>query len=138
LQGAVEMRRSFWMYRDKIGPSLGEGLNVPLGTVNHQMDIERKGGYGSHCAHHKGADGDVGNKLTIHHVEVNHVRTGCFSRPYLFSKTRKIGGENGRCDPDCWAHNLSLIHRMSRFDNEKPGSAPPASPKFLAVTGALR
>ena len=62
------------------------------------MDIERKLGDTAHGFHDQGSDRDVGDKMPIHHIDVDVVRPCPFNRLHFFSQSGEIRRQDGGCN----------------------------------------
>jgi hypothetical protein len=80
------------MDHDDIGAGLDEIGDVAVGIFYHQVDVQGERSYAAHCLNNQGADGDVGDKVPIHDVDVDVVGTGGFNGPDLFAEAGEIGG----------------------------------------------
>ena len=61
--------------------------------------------------HHQRADGDVGDEVAVHHVDVDPVAAGGVDRPHLVAELGEVGGEDGWRDDNVFAHVRSLCTR---------------------------
>ena len=64
------------MHRDDIGTGLGEVRHTELGLHNHEMAIQHFVSDGAESIHNQRANGDVGDKTTIHDINVDPIATG--------------------------------------------------------------
>ena len=64
---------------DRVGTGLGEGLDLALGRLDHQVDVDRPAG-GVDLIGDRGGDQrpdrDRRHEMPVHHVEVDHPRAG--------------------------------------------------------------
>ena len=70
---------------------IGKCFQMAFGFFDHQMHIQRKFGHTSAGFHNKWPHGDIGNEMTIHHIDVQPACASGFTGSYLFAETRKIG-----------------------------------------------
>ncbi len=73
----------------------GKRLEVALGLFDHQMHIEGQSGDAPAGLHNEGSHGDVGDKVAVHDIDVQPVRTGRFAGSDLFAQTGEVGGKDG-------------------------------------------
>ena len=74
---------------------------------NHQVNVERKFRVGSQRRHDARADCEIGNKVSVHHIDMDEICAGNFGRPNFFGKAREISGKDGWCDLNGLRHALS-------------------------------
>jgi len=77
---------------NQVGTGPSEGIDVPLRLDDHQVHMQRKPRHWAKCLHHERPDGDVGHKASIHHVDVDHVRSGLLGLGYLRAQATEICG----------------------------------------------
>ena len=77
------------MDRKPIGAGLGKGVEIGIDRRDHQMDIERLFGVRPERLHHHGADGDVGDKMAVHHIDMDDIGAGCLDRLDFRAQPRK-------------------------------------------------
>ena len=82
------------MHQNNIRASAGEIGQIALRLDNHQVDIERQASALADGLDNQRADGDVGHKTAIHHIDVDTVRSGLLDLGNLLAETPKVGGEN--------------------------------------------
>ncbi len=90
----MDVRASLGMDGDDVSPGLGECVEKIVNRRNHQMDVERLRRVWTERFHHRGADGEVGDIMAIHHVDVDPVGTGGVDRAHLLAKLGEIGGQD--------------------------------------------
>ncbi len=90
-------------------------------------DPPNGGGYGR-------TDGDVGDEVPVHHVDVDPVRAGGFSGGHVVGQAAEISRENRRCDLDGHPGLRSMTYTPSALpmttraamSRKKPLSTTPA------------
>lgn len=82
---------------DEVGTGLGEGFDVAVRRVEHQVGIEEgfdavaaKGGDGL------GAEGEIRDKMAVHDIDVQPVEAEFFDQACACGKMRVIAGEDRR------------------------------------------
>jgi hypothetical protein len=94
LQRAVEVRARFGVGRDDIGAGSREGFEIGIDWRDHQVDVEGLLRVRAQLLDDGGTDGDVRNEMTVHHVDMDHVRAGRIDSPDFLTQRRKIGSQN--------------------------------------------
>jgi hypothetical protein len=72
----VEVRDSLDVDRYSVRPSLDKGLHQSVRVRHHEVHIEWQFREAAHRRAHRRSEGEVGDEVTIHHVEVEKIRTG--------------------------------------------------------------
>ena len=93
-QSTVQVDGGFRVDADDVGPGLYKFLNVQIRLGNHQVHIKGDIRNGSRCFDHQRPDGDVGNKVTIHDIDVKIVGPGLYNSCNLFAQAGEIGRED--------------------------------------------
>ena len=100
LEGAMEMAADFLLDGDQVGAGSGEGGDEGVRVLDHQVAVERKLGDGAERFDHRGAKGDVGDEVAVHHVDVEDggaATSGCGN---VVGEVGKVRGEDGGCEFD--------------------------------------
>ena len=63
------------------------------------MDVERQRCDLAQRRNHRHTNGDVGNEVPVHHVDVDLIGAAGLDLGDLIGKAREVGGENRRGDP---------------------------------------
>jgi len=71
LQRTVQMAAGFDLDGDHVGAGLGEGGDELVGVLDHEVAIEGKGGDGADGLNDGWAEGDVGDEVAVHDVDVD-------------------------------------------------------------------
>ena len=95
LQGAVEVAASFDVDADHVRAGLGEGRDELVGVLDHQMAVEREPGDRADRLDHRRAEGDVGHKVSVHHVDVDNGASAALGRGDFVGEVREVGREDG-------------------------------------------
>ncbi len=90
------MRAGFGMDGHPVASGLGKGLEIGIGRRNHQVAVEGLVGGAAQRADDVGPEGDIGDEVAVHHVEMDPVGTGCRDIPHLVSQAGEIGSEDRR------------------------------------------
>ena len=88
------MRTGFHMHGDDIGAGLGEGLEIRVARRDHQMYVEHFLGVSAKRFHHVRPDGDVGDEMTVHDVEVDPVGSRRIDRADFLAQLAEVGCKN--------------------------------------------
>src|SRR2546423_14712854 len=103
-------RLGFDMDRDRIRAGFEKARQIMIGTLDHEMDIERQPGVFAHGRDDGGPKRNVVDEMPIHDVEMKPISAGFFHAMNLRLEVREIGGENGRSNQNAghWARVLSV------------------------------
>jgi hypothetical protein len=107
LQRAVQVRQDFHMDGQHRGAGVGEGLEVAVRVLDHQMHVERTPRHALEGPDDRRANRDVGHEVSVHDVHVNQVGAAGFGGGDLPREVREVGGENRGRDPH--AHRLTSM-----------------------------
>jgi len=94
------MRTGFRVHRKPIGARLAKRLDEGIDRRNHQMHVERSLGVGPDRLDHHRSDGDIGNEVAVHHIDMDEIGARLLHRFHFRTQRRKVGGKNGWCDSD--------------------------------------
>ncbi len=75
---------------DPVGSGLGEGFQIAVGIFDHQMHVQYPGRYLTRRLDHQRANGDIGDKMPIHDIDMDNLSTGLIHGPDLISQSGKI------------------------------------------------
>ena len=100
------------MDSDGICSRFEKSRQVVIGMLDHEMNVERKGGLFPHCRDHGRAKRNVIDEMAIHDVEMQPIGAGLFGPMDFVCEARKIGGQDGRSDQD-----FGMRHDRSRKEN---------------------
>ena len=101
------------MHRQRIGTGGGEHVQIPVRRLDHQVYVERHLRDALEGAHDRRSDGEVGDEMAIHDVDVDGVGASTLGRPDGVTKRGKVGRENRRGDPH--------THRLTSREIGSPG-----------------
>ena len=97
-EAAVEVGAGLGVDGDDVGAGGDEGLEEGVGGRDHQVDVERGPRAGAERRDHVGAEGDVGDEMAVHHVDLHPVGAGGLDRGHLLAEAGEVGREDGRDD----------------------------------------
>ena len=98
VERAVQVDAGFLMDGNPVGTGFGEGGDELIGIFDHQMAIE--GNAGKRLAERSDygrADGDVGDKVAVHDVEMEDGAAAIESGAGVDGKLGEVGGEDRGC-----------------------------------------
>ena len=95
LQGAVQVAAGFDLDRDHVGAGFGEGGDVLVGILDHEVAIEREAGDGADGLDDGRAEGDVGDEVAVHDVDVDDGAAAGGGAGDLVGEMREVCGEDG-------------------------------------------
>ena len=78
---------------ERVGSRLDEGARVAVRLLDHEVHLDRQSRDLAHRLYHLGAECEVGNKMAIHHVDVNRVDLRRLHPLDLILKPPEIGRE---------------------------------------------
>ena len=85
---------------DGVGSGFRERSDERIGGRDHQMDVERYRGDLAGGGDNARTEGDVGNEVTVHHVDMDPVGAGSGDGDDLLAQAGDVGGEDRRGDED--------------------------------------
>ena len=90
-QGAVDVVGPLGMEGDEIGARLGEVGHQAVDRTHHEVHIDGDGDVGADRLADQRADGEVGDEMVVHHVEMQQIGTSGLHRPDLLAEPGEIG-----------------------------------------------
>ena len=140
LHRAVGVRPGLGVKGDQVGSGLGKGGKVRVDRADHQMHVKQLGGVRAQRLHHHRPDGDIGDEMPVHHVDMDPVGTGSVDSAHFLAQPGKIGGQDrGR---DQGGHGwrkiperagIPAISQPNARKQGAPGAFPHACPKRSAA-----
>src|SRR5215469_4320200 len=124
--GAIDVLGSFEMKADDRRSCLGEVRHDPVHRLHHEMHVDRHAGDGLDRLAYQRADGEIGDVMVVHHVEVNQVSAGGDYGADFLAQASEVGGENRR-------RNLAVSHRVI-IPRSRAKSVPVAESKKYEIT----
>ena len=110
MKGAIQVDAGFLMHRDPVRAGLHEVRNELVRVLNHEVTIERQVGDFAEGTHDGRTDGDVGNKMAVHDVDMDDGSAAFGGAFNAFRQMGKVSRQNRWCKFD---QNLgSRIVRM--------------------------
>jgi len=94
LQRAVQVPAGLIMDAHPVGSGLCERLHKLIRILNHHVAIERQVRRFPQRLHHRRPNRQVGHKMAVHHVHVDHAPASALGGANLLAQTGKIGGKN--------------------------------------------
>ena len=92
------MRPRFGVERDQIRPGIRESLQIGVNWCNHQMHIEGDGRVAAERLDQPRPEGDIRDKMPIHNVQMQPIRTCCGDGAHFLTEFGEIGGQKRRGD----------------------------------------
>ena len=78
----------------QVCPGRAELLHIAQGPVDHQMDINKHIRRLAQGFEHRNPNGDIGDKLPVHNVKMDVIRSGFFDFSHFIAKAGKIRRED--------------------------------------------
>ena len=100
LEGAVQVAADLLLDGDHVGAGLGEGGDEGVGILDHQVAVERELGDRADGLDHGRAEGDVGDEVAVHDVDVDDGAAAALGRGDFVGEMGEVGGEDGECQFD--------------------------------------
>ena len=94
LQAALDMGAGFDMDGDDIGAGGGEIGEIGIDRVDHQMHVERFRAVPTQGFDDRWADGQIGNKMAVHHIDMHPIGAGRVDGRDLGAQLGEIGRQN--------------------------------------------
>src|ERR1700722_14279438 len=95
LQGAVQVAAGFVLHADPAGAGSRKLFDELIGILNHQMAVEWQVGYPAQRLDDRGSHSEVGNKVTIHDVDMDNRAAAALGGLNFRGQLREIGREDG-------------------------------------------
>ncbi len=131
----LDVNRRLGMEGEHIGPGVGELSQVMLRLLNHQVHIQRPVGEASNGADQRGAEGKVGDEMTIHDIDVEPVRPTGNRALNLLAKPAQVSAQDTRRNSD--AHGGVPGPRLTTTVTGAPRGRPtPAAGRVASTTPA--
>ena len=96
-------KKTYPLFGDGAGAVLLSPSSTDHGLLSYTLGAD---GAGTHLLDDRRTEGDVGNEMTVHHVEMDPVGTGTHHGLDLVAEPRKIRRQNGGRN-DCLGHVVS-------------------------------
>ena len=94
LHGPVQVNAPFLVNDERVRTGLGEGFEKLVGVVDHQMHFEGQPRDGPQPLDDDRAEGQVGNEVAVHYVDVNSIGPPLLRLAHLLCQAGHIGREN--------------------------------------------
>ncbi len=126
MQRAIEVRAGFLMDRDQIRAGLHEGGGELVGIANHEVAVELQLRDFAEGFDDRRSEGDVGDEVAVHHIDVEH-RDACgFDLLDVVGKAGEVRCEDGGED---FHGVLRMLHDGMRLPLDGNIPAPPLALK---------
>jgi len=89
------MAAGFIMHADPVGSGISKCRNELVGVLDHQVAIERQAGGFAQALDDRRSNGDVGNKMPIHDVDVDDRATASLGCGNVICQVGEISREDG-------------------------------------------
>src|SRR3546814_5470045 len=94
LDCTVDMRPCFRMNRNDVCARLRKSFEILVHRRNHEMDVQGLGRMRTKCLHHGRADGNIGDEMTVHDIDMDPIAHGLINGANFLAQAREISGEN--------------------------------------------
>ncbi len=94
VDGALQVGERLDVHADRGGARVGEGVEVPLGALDHEVHVDgQPGGAPAGLDHHR-AEADVRDEPAVHHVDVDDPGPAPLDGGDLVGQVAEVGGED--------------------------------------------
>src|SRR5277367_1307103 len=100
VEGAIQMAARFLMHGDPINSGFGEGPDVLVWILYHEMAIERQPGCFAERFHYRRANREIGHKMTVHDIDVDEAGATGRGLLDLIRQMGEVGRKYRRCEFD--------------------------------------
>ena len=94
-EGAVQVAARLVVDADPVRAGVGKGGDKLVGVLNHQVAIERQFRMFPERGDDGRADGDIGDEVAIHHIDVDHGAATALGRGDFVGQAGEVGGKDG-------------------------------------------
>ena len=106
------------VHADHVHPRVDERFDEQVGVLDHEVGVKGQIGTAAELRHNRGAEGDVGDEMPVHDVEVDHVRPAPVHLGDLLAQATEIGGKKRGSNLD-----RAIEHGKTSFDRSVPDAA---------------
>lgn len=96
LEGAVEMAAGLPMDGEEVGAGSGEVGDEPVGVLDHEVTIEGEVCEGANGFDDRGTEGDVGDEVAVHHVDVDDGAAAARGCGDFFAEAAEVRRQDGK------------------------------------------
>ena len=96
----LQMRAGFDVDRQDVCAGSNEVFEQRVWMGHHEVHVDGQLGGASYGFDDERADGDVGDEVAVHHVDVDPSGAGELGGSYLIVEVSEVGGEDGRGDDE--------------------------------------
>ena len=90
MQSAVQVPASFLVNRNPISPGFGEVRNELVWILNHEVAVERQLCGLAQRTHHRRSDGQVGNEMSVHNIDMDDTSSAFARGAHFLRQTCKV------------------------------------------------
>ncbi len=90
------MARRFGVHGDDVAARFDEGRDIDIDRLDHQMNVEDLLAVRTQGLHHRRADGQIGDEMPVHDIDMNIVGTSHVDGSDLFAQAGEIRGKGSR------------------------------------------
>ena len=91
---ALEVGHGLLVHGDPGRTRVDEGVEVAVGVLDHEVDVEGQRRGPAQRLHDGRAQGDVGDEVPVHHVHVQDARPAAGGGGHLLGQAREVGGQD--------------------------------------------
>ena len=86
----MQVPANFVVHTHPVRPGICKGGNVLIRILDHQVAVERQLRSLAQAGHYRRPDGDIGHKMPVHDVDMDHRAAAPLRRGNLVRQVRKI------------------------------------------------
>ena len=109
LQRAVEMLGGLGVDGDDIGAGLGEGFEIEIDRLDHEMHVEHLLRARPDAFDEARPEGDVRHEMAVHDIDMHPVAARFVDGADLLAEAGEIGREDGGGNKDIPAHGFPIL-----------------------------
>src|SRR2546423_1078029 len=115
---------------DDAGSRAGEGLDEEVRSLDHQVRLDGELGDPSHRLDRSRSEGEVGDEMPIHDIDLDPVGAALDRLPDLLTEAREVRGQDRGDDLDA-LHSLYSPEAARSISHRAPAIIPDGtSPRF--------
>ena len=94
-QSSLKVSGRFQVHADHVRPCVNKRFDKLVRVLDHEVSVKGQFGAAADLRHNRGPEGDVGDEMPIHDVEVDNIRPAPVNPGDLLAQTAEVGGEKG-------------------------------------------
>ncbi len=129
----LEVGQRLRVQADPRRPGVDECVEVAVRVLDHQVHVQGQRGGAPDRFHHRRTQGDVGDEVPVHHVDVDRARAAALGGGDVLAEPREVRGQDRRRQDHCAAlltSSATAARGVTRYPDggvwrrTTPGSTP--------------